>query len=57
MSSSYNARLPAPEVLVRGDRFAVVRPRPDHEALISQDRMPDWIEGESPRRSVRSGVT
>lgn len=57
MSSSYNARLPAPEVLVRGDRFAVVRPRPDHEALISQDRMPDWIEGESPRRSMRSGVT
>ncbi len=43
MSSSYNARLPASEVLVRGGRFAVVRQRPDHEALISQDRMPDWL--------------
>ena len=43
MSSSYNARLPAPEILVRGGRFAVVRQRPDHEALISQDRMPDWL--------------
>ncbi len=56
MSSSYNARLPAPEVLVRGDRFAVVRPRLDHEALISQDRMPDWLEGESPRQTARSGL-
>ena len=57
MSSSYNARLPAPEVLVRGDRFAVVRPRLDHEALIAQDRMPDWLEGESPPRVARSGRT
>jgi len=57
MSSSYNARLPAPEVLVRGDRFAVVRPRLDHEDLIAQDRIPDWLEGESPRRVTRSGRT
>lgn len=57
MSSSYNARLPAPEVLVRGDRFAVVRPRLDHEAMIAQDRMPDWLEGDSPRRVARSGRT
>ncbi len=55
MSSSYNARLPAPEVLVRGDRFAVVRPRLDHEALIAQDRMPDWLDGESPRQMARPG--
>ncbi|MDJ0946094.1 MAG: diaminopimelate decarboxylase [Kiloniellales bacterium] len=56
MSSSYNARLPAPEVLVHGDRFAVVRPRLDHEVLIGQDRMPDWLD-ESPRRIARSGLT
>ncbi len=57
MSSSYNARLPAPEVLVRGDRFAVVRPRLDHEDLIAQDQIPDWLDGESPRRVARSGRT
>jgi diaminopimelate decarboxylase len=43
MSSSYNSRLLVPEVLVRDDRFAVIRPRPDYEALLSQDRMPDWL--------------
>ena len=43
MSSSYNTRLLAPEVLVRGDRFAVIRPRPTYEELLSQDRMPDWL--------------
>jgi diaminopimelate decarboxylase len=43
MSSSYNTRLPVPEVLVRGDEFAVVRPRPSYEALLSQDKMPEWL--------------
>jgi diaminopimelate decarboxylase len=43
MSSGYNSRLTAPEVLVRGDRFAVIRPRPGYEALLSQDRMPEWL--------------
>ncbi len=43
MSSSYNSRLLVPEVLVRGDRFAVIRPRPSYDALLSQDRMPDWL--------------
>jgi diaminopimelate decarboxylase len=43
MNSSYNSRLLAPEVLVRGDRFAIIRPRPDYEALLSRDRMPDWL--------------
>jgi diaminopimelate decarboxylase len=43
MSSSYNTRLMVPEVLVRGDRFAVIRPRPSYEELLSQDRMPDWL--------------
>lgn len=44
MSSSYNSRPPAPEVLVRGTDHAVVRPRLDHAALIGQDRMPGWLE-------------
>ena len=43
MSSSYNSRLLVPEVLVQGDRFAVIRARPSYEELLSQDRMPDWL--------------
>lgn len=43
MSSTYNARPLAPEVLVDGDRWAVVRPRQSVEALIALDRVPDWI--------------
>jgi diaminopimelate decarboxylase len=32
-----------PEVLVKGERFAVVRPRPSYEELIGLDRLPDWL--------------
>jgi diaminopimelate decarboxylase len=44
MSSAYNSRLPAPEVLARGGRFAVVRPRIDYEALLGRDRLPAWLD-------------
>ena len=44
MSSAYNARPPAPEVLVKGAQWAVVRPRLSEEALIAQDRVPDWLK-------------
>jgi diaminopimelate decarboxylase len=30
---------------VDGDRWAVVRPRMDIEALIAADRVPDWLAG------------
>lgn len=43
MSSTYNSRLLVPEVLVNGDSFAVVRPRPDYEDLIGLDRLPPWL--------------
>jgi diaminopimelate decarboxylase len=43
MSSSYNTRPLIPEVLVRGDTFAVVRPRPSVDDLIGQDRLPTWL--------------
>jgi diaminopimelate decarboxylase len=43
MSSTYNARLLVPEVLVKGSAYAVVRPRQTWEALIGQDRLPDWV--------------
>jgi diaminopimelate decarboxylase len=43
MSSSYNSRLLIPEVLVDGDKYAVVRPRPSYDELIGADRMPPWL--------------
>jgi diaminopimelate decarboxylase len=45
MSSTYNSRPLTPEVLVDGDRWAVVRPRIDVEALIAGDRLPEWLGG------------
>jgi diaminopimelate decarboxylase len=44
MSSTYNTRRLVPEVLVDGGRWAVIRPRQSYEALIGQDRVPDWLE-------------
>ena len=43
MGSSYNSRLPAPEVLVRGHEFAVIRARPSYAELLSQDKIPEWL--------------
>ncbi len=43
MSSTYNSRLLVPEVLVAGDRFAVIRPRPSYDAMLSLDAIPDWL--------------
>jgi diaminopimelate decarboxylase len=43
MSSSYNTRPLVPEVLVRGDIFAVIRPRPSYEEILSQDKIPEWL--------------
>ena len=45
MSSTYNTRLLIPEVLVNGDAYAVVRPRPSYDELIGMDRLPEWLEG------------
>ena len=43
MASTYNARPLVPEVLVDGDRYAVIRERQSIEALIALDLVPDWI--------------
>jgi diaminopimelate decarboxylase len=43
MSSSYNSRLLVPEVLVKGEEFAVVRPRQTYADLIGLDRVPEWL--------------
>ena len=43
MSSGYNTRLPAPEVLVNGAQFAVIRPRPSYQTVLGEDRVPPWL--------------
>lgn len=45
MASTYNSRPLVPEVMVKGDRFALVRARPTYEEMIAQDRLPDWQNG------------
>jgi diaminopimelate decarboxylase len=42
-AGTYNTRALVPEVLVRGDAWALVRPRVEVDALIALDRMPPWI--------------
>lgn len=43
MSSVYNTRPLIPEVMVKGDNYAIVRPRPSYEELIGADRLPPWL--------------
>jgi len=43
MASSYNTRPPAPEILVKGSDWSIVRPRLTHEQLIAQDHLPPWL--------------
>ncbi|MCC9620771.1 diaminopimelate decarboxylase [Thalassospira sp. MA62] len=44
MSSTYNTRALTPEVLVKGDDFAVIRPRQEIDDLIGLDQIPDWLD-------------
>jgi len=43
MSSSYNTRLPIPEIMVKDGKFCVIRARPDYDALLSLDQLPNWL--------------
>ena len=43
MASEYNSRPLIPEVLVNGDQFAVIRPRPTYEEMIARDTLPHWL--------------
>lgn len=43
MASEYNSRLLIPEVLVNGDQFAVIRPRPTFDDMINRDTIPEWL--------------
>jgi len=57
MASMYNARPLVPEVLVKGDRFALVRARPDYDEMLALERLPEWQEpspaGAEPGRQSR----
>ena len=43
MSSEYNTRPLIPEVMVRDDKFAVIRPRPTFDEIINRDTIPEWL--------------
>lgn len=43
MASTYNTRPTAPEILVAGERWSVVRPRRSVEALIADECYPKWL--------------
>ncbi len=45
MSSSYNSRLTAPELLVKGANAAIIRKRPSYETLLAQDQIAPWLAG------------
>jgi diaminopimelate decarboxylase len=45
MSSEYNSRPLIPEVLVDGDQFAVIRPRPTFDEMLNRDKLPVWMMG------------
>ena len=47
MASEYNSRPLVPEVLVKGDHFAVIRRRPSFDEMIARDTIPDWLQPES----------
>ena len=42
-AGTYNTRLLAPEVLVNGDQFHIIRPRLSYEDLIGLDSIPPWL--------------
>ncbi len=44
MSSEYNSRPLIPEVLVRGDQFAVIRERPTFDEMLNRDKLPEWLQ-------------
>jgi diaminopimelate decarboxylase len=43
-SGTYNTRPLVPEVLVKGGKWALVRPRQAYEDLIGLDRLASWQE-------------
>ena len=51
MTSTYNARPRPPEVLVDGDRFAIIRERESSQDLMRGETLqPSWMDAQTPRR-------
>jgi diaminopimelate decarboxylase len=44
MASTYNSRDLVPEVLVDGDRYAVVADRIAAETILAAERVPEWLK-------------
>lgn len=42
MSNAYNSRLLIPEVLVKADQYAVIRPRPSYEDMLKAETFAPW---------------
>ena len=43
MASTYNSRALVPEVMVDGDKFAVVADRIPAGTIMAAERVPDWL--------------
>lgn len=43
MAGEYNSRPLVPEVLVDGDRWAVVRPRPTYDEMLAREPLAEWL--------------
>lgn len=43
MASEYNTRPMIPEVMVKGDQFAVIRARPGFDEILARDTIPPWL--------------
>ena len=43
-ASQYNTRPLVPEVLVKGDKFSVIRKRPTIDHILSSESIPDWLD-------------
>ena len=58
MASDYNSRPLVAEVMVRGDEFAIVRPRQTYEDMLGRDKLPDWLaEPSHPKVAALPGKT
>ena len=51
-AGTYNTRALVPEVLVKGEEWALVRPRIEVETLIGLDSMPAWLASSSPAHKI-----
>jgi diaminopimelate decarboxylase len=44
MSNEYNSRPLIPEVLVNGEEWALVRPRPSYDEMLDREMKADWLD-------------